>query len=195
MNNNFWSNLTYPKKIVLSAIIFLAAAFALIYWLIMPTQADVENVKNQIENQQLQAEKDYAQGENLKKLSDNIKAVEPRVGEIEQVFIDKNDFLPFITSLEDAAAKDNVTEKPNLNIDSETALGSYYSQIPLALEVKGNFYNLLTFMSDLETMSKRVNINSLEISPINLDFSINNGTGSPQQILDAQIGAITYWEK
>ncbi|MDD4901942.1 MAG: type 4a pilus biogenesis protein PilO [Patescibacteria group bacterium] len=192
MNNNILTRLTYPSKIALSVLAFLAAAFALFYWLIIPAVNNVETTKVQMQNQRLAAERDYAQGQNLKKIKDDIKAVAPRIGEIEQIFISKSDSLSFVTSLEAAAEKNKVTEKAKLG--AETPLGKFYSQIPLRLDVSGNFSGLIGFVTDLETLKKYININSLQITAIGSELPIKTETSTPQKILAAQISAFTYWQ-
>jgi len=192
MNKKIFSRLTYQNKITLSALIFLVAVLGLIYFLIAPTVKNVKTIKTKTENQRLEAEKNYAQGQDLKKLKDNIKAVEPRLGEIEQVFIKKDDTLSFITSLEAAAAKNNVTEKAKLG--EETALGQSYSQLPLQLEVRGSFAGLIGFISDLEKLKNYIDLNSLQITALNSGSPPPAGTSTTTKTLVTQIYANTYWE-
>ncbi len=182
----------YPNKIALSILIFVAAVFALVYWLIIPAVSSVEATRIQMENQSLAAQRDYAQGQNLKKLKDSINTVEPRVGEIEQIFVNQNDSLSFVTSLETAAAENQVTE--NANLGSPTPLQNSYDQIPLQLTVNGGFRGLVGFITALENLKKYININSLQISPQVSDESIKIGTSTPEKFLKADISATTYWE-
>ena len=191
MNNDFFAKVTYPQKIAISALIFAAAIFGAVYWLIAPAVAMVEATKIQMADQSLQAEKDYSEGQNLKKLTDNIKTIEPRIGELEQIFISKGDSLSFITSLETAATKNKVSEKANLN--GETPINDFYSQIPLSLDVQGTFDGIVGFISDLETQPKIININSLIINSADSELAAKNSTTTAQKVLLGHISATTYW--
>jgi len=191
MNNDFLGKITYRQKIGVSALIFLLAIFALICWLIAPAVAAVEATKIKLDSQSQQAEKDYAEGLSLKKLTENIKVIEPRVNELEKIFINKNDSLSFITSLETAAAKNNVSEKTDLG--DETALDEFYGQIPLTINVQGNFSGLVGFISALETLPETVNIDSLQITALSDELAAKTATATPEKILVGAINAASYW--
>jgi len=180
---------SYQDKITISAVIFLALAFCLYYFLISPSFARVENIKAQIDQQNLQAENNYKQGQDLKKLTENIKVVEPRLGEIEQVFIKKDDPSSFITSLEGSMAKNNVSEISAPLFGAETQLGKYYTQIPLDIYVRGSAPGLIGFINDLEKQQKYINLNSLQMTVI----SSETAGKTMQKIISAQISANTYW--
>ncbi|MDD5528032.1 MAG: type 4a pilus biogenesis protein PilO [Patescibacteria group bacterium] len=189
--------ISYPAKISLSALIFLLAAFGLIFWLIAPAVKDTRAIKIQMESQSLELEKNYAQGKNLKKLADNLKAVEPRWGEVEQIFIknDDDDALAFFTLLETAEGKNNVAEIEPYSLGGEIPLGQFYSQRALDLNLRGNFTGLIGFISGLEPLKNYININSLQITALNSDLLSKAGTSTPQKLLTAQISADTYWIK
>jgi Tfp pilus assembly protein PilO len=189
------SRLSYQNKIAISALLSLAAIFGLAYFVIIPAANNVESIKIQMENQSLEDEKNYTQGQNLKNLKDAIKTVEPRLNEIEQIFIKEtsDDEVAFFTSLEMAAAKNNVTEKSTLG--SAAPLGQSYSQIPLRLDVTGNFKGLIGFIYDLETHKNYININSLQITAFDSEFTSAHGTSTLEKSLKAAIDANTYWEK
>jgi Tfp pilus assembly protein PilO len=193
--NSLLTRLSYQNKIILSGLLFALIAIGLIYLLILPGISSVEEIKIQTENQSQQAEKSYQQGKNLKNLTANIKTVEPRVAELEQIFINRNDSLSFATSLETAAAKNKVTEKANLG--KEIPLDQQYSLIPLQLTINGDFPGLIGFISDLENFTKYINFNNLtlQISSTNASESgIKASTEAAVKPLSAQISASTYWK-
>ena len=187
--------LSYQNKIAISALLSLAAIFSLAYFIIIPTANNVETIKIQMKNQSLEDEKNYLQGQNLKNLKDNIKTVEPRLNEIEQIFIKENsdDEVAFFTSLEMAAAKNNVTEKSTLG--GAAPLGRSYNQIPLRLDVTGNFQGLIGFIYSLETHKNYININSLQITAFDSELASVHVTSTLEKSLKAAIDADTYWEK
>jgi len=184
--------LNYQGKIFLSTLFFLIMFFGLIFFLIAPTWDNVKMIKNKISDQRQEAEKNYDQGRNLKKLTENIKVIEPRLEEIEQIFVPKNEEVSFITSLEAAATRNNISE--NVNSGGETPIGRFYSQIPLQLTVRGNPANVINFINELENMKRRININSLQITAIDSDLSLKTGTSTPQKNVTAIISTLTYWK-
>jgi Tfp pilus assembly protein PilO len=184
MIDNPPKKLSYQEKLALSAFIFFAIVLCLIYLVINPSVQSIKNSKARIDAQQMEAEKNYAQGQNLKKLTENIKIIEPRLPELDQFFINKNDALSFITALETSAAQNNVTEKASLG--DESALNSFYSQIPLTLDISGNADGVIDFITYLETKNYYINIDSLSVEKGPADNS--------QKTLQAHIVAETYWE-
>ena len=178
---------SYQEKIIISTLIFLALAFGLAYFLIAPAFSNMEKVKAQIGQESLEAENNYKQGQDLKKMAENIKVVEPRLSEIEQIFIKKDDPSSFITSLEESMAKNNVTEITAPVLGAESPLGEYYTKIPLNLYVRGNTAGIYGFIANLETQNKYININSLQMTAIGSEKG-------EAKMLSAQISADTYWE-
>jgi Tfp pilus assembly protein PilO len=184
--------LNYQGKIFLSLLFFLIMFFGLTFFFIAPTLDNVKMIKKRISDQRQEAEKNYDQGRNLKKLTENIKTIEPRLEEIEQIFVPKNEEVSFITSLEAAAARNNVSE--NVNSGGETPVGRFYSQIPLQLTVRGNPVNVVNFITELENMKNRININSLQITAMDSDLSLRTGSSTPQKNVTALISTLTYWK-
>jgi Tfp pilus assembly protein PilO len=184
--------LNYQGKITLSVLIFLVLFSCLTGFFVVPVWESVKTIKNRIDEQRLQAEKNYDQGRSLKKLTDNIKVVEPHLLEIEQVFIEKKDEVSFITSLEMAAARNNVTE--NANSGTKMPLGKFYAQIPLQLTVRGDIQGVMGFVADLESMKNHININSLQITANDSGLAPKTGTSTPQKNVTAIISSVTYWK-
>jgi Tfp pilus assembly protein PilO len=194
MNNQ----MSYQTKITLSVIIFLLAAFGLVFFLLLPAADNILMIKERAEEQNQQLEQNYSRGKNLEKISANLKIVEPRQNEIDQVFIKKDDtdVLNFFTSLQTIAEKNGVVlEKPGIDLNGGNPLGKAYKKIPLQLSLQSDFTGLLNFISGMEKMNNYININSLQITAVDSRLSSETGTSTAQKILSTQISAMTYWEK
>jgi Tfp pilus assembly protein PilO len=176
--------LSYQKKIMLTIVLFLSAAAASVYFLILPAAEKIKKIKLEVAGEQLETETAYWKGKNLRKLAEGLKTVESRSGELGKIFIKKENALEFITALEKTAEKNGVIQKTNMGGEEKLAAGENNSRIPIQLSATGDFASLINYLNGLESLSYYINIKSLAVS-------LPNGQGGP---LAVQIIADTYWQ-
>ncbi|HTW96416.1 MAG TPA: type 4a pilus biogenesis protein PilO [Candidatus Methylomirabilis sp.] len=183
MKANPATKMTYPQKMAMSFIVFIIAAAALIFLAIIPFGNEIIKMKTDAESQAAEIEKDYFQGKSLKKVAADLKVVQPQIEQLDQIFINKNDALDFVTSLEKTAEKNGVTLQEKLG--SEDDQGKFYTVIPLTISVSGNFSGVMNYLSDVESFSQYLNIKSMELTAA--------APVSGQKNITMQILADTYW--
>ncbi len=172
------------NKIIILVVLLIGFFAILSYFIIMPTISDILNMKDAINQQRHDLEKKYLQGQSLRRLSENLKKTEPQLTTLNNVFIDQNRALEFVTTLEGIAAKNNVSQKINLMTDNAVEY-SVYKKIPLQVMVEGDFPSILNYLIDMESLNYYININ-------NLDIVKSNDTGKNDVVM--QITADTYWK-
>jgi Tfp pilus assembly protein PilO len=177
------------KKIVLSISSFLLFIFLVVYFIIFPSVRDIKNIRDEIETQRVDLERRYVKGQSLRKLSEKLEKAEEKIHILDQVFIDQEDGLEFITTLEGIAGKNNINQKINL---LQTADNNGYSQmVPLQIFPQGEFSQILNYLVGLETLNYYINIKTM-------DLSSNARTASPgEEKFSGSVGlfitADTYW--
>ncbi|MBI4812031.1 type 4a pilus biogenesis protein PilO [Candidatus Falkowbacteria bacterium] len=189
---NGFKNLALKRKIIVNAILFLLVVGALTYFIVMPTIKDIKKMRQEIEAQKIDLEKKYLKGQNLKKLSGDLKKIEPEIERLDRVFINQNRALEFITTLEEKATRNNISQKINLANPQNMKENQLYKKMPLQISTEGEFLNQLNYLINLETLDYYINIKSLELSAAQSRPAGSEGNaGGNMSVL---ISADTYWK-
>jgi len=180
--------LTLKNKIITSVTMITIFSAGVIYFLIYPAIVDIQKIGQDIENQRIDLEKRYVRGQSLNKLSRDLKNIEPSLAVLDDVFIDQNRALEFVTTLEDVAGKSGVSQKINLMTDKSTKEFDYM-KTPLQIAVQGDFASILRYITGLESLNYYININTIDIARNSGD---NNSPASKN--VAVQITADTFWK-
>lgn len=197
MSNNILKiNLT--KKIFISFFSLLLFILFILYFIILPTIKTIKTIGDEIQAQRVDLEKKYIRGQNLKQLSENLKKIEPQLAKLDQIFINQNRELEFITTLEHVASENNIIQKINLG-SLQPLSGQIYQKMPLQLSTQGNFMRQINYLATLEALNYYININSLELlsSPaqvVPIVQSQENMQDINQSNINMIISADTYWK-
>jgi Tfp pilus assembly protein PilO len=191
-----YQKLSLRNKIIATLVLFILIIFALIYFIVVPTIEDIKTMSKQIEEQKIDLETKYVKGNNLRQLTEDLKKIEPKLNLLDQIFINKNRELEFITTLENEANKSQVSQKINLNSPQATE-NQQFKKNSLQLITRGGFNKQLKYLMNLESLDYYINIKLLEIAPTSFDNTETNGTptaGDETTGLNMLINADTYWE-
>lgn len=176
--------LNLKNKIITSLTCFLLVIFCLLYFIVVPTVLDIKKMNNEIEKQRIDLETKYIKGQSLKKLSENLESIEPKLELLNQIFINKNRELEYITALENRASANGLSQKINLS-SPEAAGEQNFQKAGLQLLAAGAFSKQFKYLMDLEALNYYTNIKQLEFSPIK-----NQGADR----VNVFISADTYWK-
>ncbi len=177
------------KGILITSALSLVAIGAVAYFVIIPQIDNIRNTKQKIEKQRLDLEKRYIQGQNLKKLTENIEKVEKRMPALEKIYIEQEEALEFVTSLENIAEKNFVEQKIELiPAKNDNTVRGEYQESPLQISATGRYLNVLSYLSDLESMEYYVKVNNTDITnmPVRKESS--------ERSVNIKIQASIYWK-
>jgi Tfp pilus assembly protein PilO len=151
-----------------------------------------------IEDQRIDLEKKYIKGYTLKQLTENLKKIEPKLNQLDRIFINKNQELEFITTLENEADRAGVNQKINL-ASPQSAVNQKFQKNGLQLSSQGGFNQQLKYLMNLEALSYYININLIELTPANgpATAAVSSQPNSPSDQtsrINMLINADTYWE-
>ncbi|MEK7202801.1 MAG: type 4a pilus biogenesis protein PilO [Patescibacteria group bacterium] len=180
------------KKILISLFVFFIVILTLLFFIILPAIREINRIGRDIETQRMDLEKKFNRGQNLKQLSKNLNEIEPKLVKLDQIFINKNNELEFITALEKIAATNKINQKITLG-NSELIEGKIYKKVPIQLLAQGNFIDQLNYLLNLESLNYYINIKSLEISKTK-NFIDNSSKDFPQANLNLLLSSDTYWQ-
>jgi Tfp pilus assembly protein PilO len=185
MSFSFFKNQALKNKILANIILLLLIVGGGVYFIIMPATFDIEKMNNEIIMQMVDLELKYQRGQNLKKLKETLKKIEPELDKLDKVLIKRTKALEFITSLEEIAERNNVTQKINLVIDQNKKIKEN-QKTPLQLAVTCEFNKCYDYLSALEKSNYYINIKSLEFTS---SGKIENGPS----MINLLVFADTYW--
>jgi len=190
---NIIAKLSLKNKIIISLGLFILILASIIYFIIIPTMDDIQTIENEIEQQRIDLEKRYIKGQSLRQLTDNLEIIEPQLTTLDQIFIAQDQELEFITTLEQLAEDNNISQKINLTINDK--LDNTYQEIPVKISARGNYLNLMNYLTDLEALNYYINISSLDLSSSAQASSLPT---PGEEIITSNISmiieAITYWQ-
>jgi len=186
------------NKITASSAGFLIIILSLIYFIVIPTIKDIKAMGQTIEAQREDLEKKYIKGQSLKQLTENLSKIEPKLELLDQIFINKNRELEFITSLENEANKNQVSQKINLS-EPQQIENQNFQKTNLQLLTNGNFIKQLQYLINLENLKYYINVKLLELSltsdGLQLKVNSQENLSAPAETnrLNMLIDADTYW--
>ena len=163
MNLNYFKNINVKNKIIVNLVTFFLISSIIICLIIIPTINNIKELRVNIVTQKIDLEKKIAKEKNMNILSEKLNKIEPQLEKFDKIFINQNRELEFITTLEEVANNNHVRQKISL----DPLLGQseqIYKKIPLGLNIQGKFYNLVKYLTNLETLNYYINIKSLEIT-------------------------------
>lgn len=158
-----YQKINLKNKIIAILVGFVLIIFGLIYFIVVPAIRDIKIIGGEIEDQRIDLEKKYIKGGSLRQLTENLKIIEPKLSLLDQIFINKNRELEFITTLENQANEAKVVQKINLS-PPPTTENQEFQKNDLQLSVNGEFNEQLKYLINLESLNYYINIKSLELS-------------------------------
>lgn len=153
----------------------------IIYFFIFPTINKIKSTRNEIINLKIDLENKVTREKNMADLNQKIKKIEPQLEKINQIFVNENREIEFITALEDLEKKYKVTQTLNLEVNNKQK-GENFTKVPIHLEVKGSFSDLMNYLNGIESLSYYVNISNISLEK------------SETAQISMKINGSTYWK-
>ncbi len=190
--NNISKKIGLRKKIIIIIILLPSTIAGIIYFVVISSINDIKRFKDEIETQRIDLEIKYKKGQSLKKLSEDLKTVKPLISELDKIFINEDNVLGFITTLEKIAGDNRISQNINL-LSSKSFAKNGYKKTPLQITTSGEFIGQLNYLIDLEALDYYININSLELTSSDSPSSVPGGQAGGKNI-NMLIFADTYWK-
>lgn len=209
MNLNNQKNYSVKQKITNTISLFVVFFGSMLYLAIMPSISAINDFDKKIINEKIDREKKYQIENNAISLNKKISEIEPSIKTLEEVFINKNRELEFITVLEGVANKNNVEQKINLisppgedksargakkTSDSDKISSGNSQAVPVTIMLIGNYKNILNYLSELQSLKYYINIDGLDFVSDGADGSLPDDNSNRNRIMTLNISAKTYWK-
>lgn len=161
-------NIGTTQKIIYFILLLIVVVVGLGLFVVKPAADDIKRIRGEIKDQRTELERKYLKGLNAKLISQKADEIKGNLEVLDRIFIKKEGYLGLVTSIEGLASKNNLQEELNiLNNNAEDK--RTYEVVPVHIEVRGEFEDILAFVHDLKNASYQFNINSLVIRSENPD--------------------------
>jgi Tfp pilus assembly protein PilO len=191
---NSYKKINIPKKIFIAVIGFLVIIFIIFHFFIAPTLNDIKKLSNDIIFQKIDLENKLINEKKLISLNEKILKIEPQLEKLDQIYINKNRDLEFITTMEGMAEKNSMNQK--IIFDPSTGVVEQdYKKVLLNFELNGNYFNFLKYLNDLETLPYYINIFNIEASIGNSNLNqANDHAFNSKNNINIVMSANTFWK-
>jgi len=176
----------------LTSVIIASLAILVIYPAlreIKTTAAEIIKLKDQLKQRQAP---EYA----LKDILASYRQHEVKLGSLNRAVMNKSRELEFITALEDIAARYGLQQK--IVIGNYQALpNNAFSQMPLQLQLTGNFKDELRYLQGLERLPFYVNVKQISLNSIAAPPMPSNAdavAATAENLVNLVITADTFWQ-
>lgn len=192
MTLNSFQNLDIKKKINIIVFGISLIIILIIYFAALPAINDIKKLRADLITRKIELEDKLNKDKNMVDLNDRLKKIEPELLTLDKIFINKNRELDFITIIESIEKKNLVKQKLVINSVS-TEDKNIIKTIPIKIDVSGQYRNILQYLSDLESLSYYININTIDIGTTEKLNPMAPGDVSYGDI-NLSITADTFWK-
>lgn len=160
--------------------------FALVtVFIIYPALTEISQVNTDITMEREKLERKLALGLNIKRIIQDLETIEEPAKRLDDIFIDRGKEIAFINDLELIASRHGIGMEISSDfIGSEIAVG--ITQVEIQMILTGNYIQILSFMSELESLNSYFNLKTVT-------FSKNKKVGNSSVIV--QLVGNTYFKK
>lgn len=151
------------RKIIISILTVLIGNGLIVYFIILPTIRDIVEIKNNVLIERIDLEKKWQRGQLLNRAQGDFEKTKAEKGRLVSIFIAQGSELEFITSLEQIAEKNNITQDLTLDQGEDASNKKFNTVSRLSVKAQGDFNDLLRYIDEIDKLSYYFNINSLDI--------------------------------
>ncbi len=182
-------------KIILTLFINFLVIILIIYLIIIPRIRYIKENGEQIIRRRIFLEEQYIKVKRFMASNKDMNLVDADIQKLDEVFVDYDEDLQFIETLEKVAIDNNINQRISLGSIKNGEV-SDFEKIILEISADGNFLNMMNYLINLETLNYYINISSLDIYKPST-YNINDGLlGDESNSLSRviyKITADTYW--
>ena len=161
-------------------LIFLVTIAVVPMAIIVPSVRQIKNTGAAIYQEYAYLEDRHQRGKHVKNAVAAYNEYLARVTELRSVALEPDEELSFIVLVEELAASNGIEQVLQL-LPHEAEVSARYRTLPFTVSVRGNYENVMTFISELEYGSVTVTIDAIQVNS-----DTDNG------IVDAQLRGDVY---
>ncbi len=185
---------TYSKILLLITVTLVGIA-AIFTFIVYPSLKAMKEISKETYFVRKDLEIKYERGQRIRKTAEDLRKIEPEISSLSAIYIKEGEELNFISLLEQLAQQNYLEQKINWNLKKEEVRAKIVA-IPIEITLRGDFINVLKYLSALEQTDYYINFYDLVFGQTDSakrlsspEVSLTPG-GAVQVILKGRV----YWE-
>ena len=173
--------LSRVQRVAISAAIFGLIAGGFIYFLYWPKLEQIDRLNTQLEKLEKKLETAKRNAKDLKKFQAKMKEAEAQFQMAMNKLPEKEEIPSLLSSISDSGQQvglEFLLFEPKAEKKKE-----FYAEIPVAMNIQGDYHNLALFFDQIARLSRIVNIKNIQIT---------NAKGKNTSDLNTRCMAVTY---
>lgn len=153
----------------------------------IPSVLSIRGLIVKISEEQGKIDARYALRRYIRNSAANLAGTKVQLGVLSSLSLQEGRELAFVTAIEDAAQAADVEHKLVLETANQKELSLWEKEIPVKMQVHGDFPNILKFMNAVERLPYAVMTDSLQV------VSPRSTSPDREGIVDATVTGSVYW--
>lgn len=154
--------LSQKIKTLIFLAVFLIGDILILTLIISRTVREISKLNQAIHNERMSLEARYQRRKTARLTVKNLNQIQAELPSLETTLVKAGSELDLITSLEEAAAKNNITQK--INLFPREGKKDFGDKIFITLTVNGSFQDIMRYMDELERMKIIITLDNLTFS-------------------------------
>jgi|GEM_PF-1357992 len=175
--------LNIEKQTMLTVGIFSGIIIVIVLCVILPTARYIKLLNNETAQLKEYLEKKYENTTNLRSSIKKIEEIKSVVEGYPQYFFKQGDELKLITTLENIALKNKVTQK----IESSNLDQPNHNPVKMTVAINGDYERVLRYMTDLEKLNYFINTERIQLGAAGLKPGENASSTPTNLYLDLSL--------
>jgi Tfp pilus assembly protein PilO len=153
----------------------------------IPSVLSIRGLIAKISEEQGKIDARYALRRYIRNSAANLAETKVQLGVLSSFSLQEGKELAFVTAIEDAAQSTGVEHKLILETANQKELSLWEKEIPVKMQVHGDFPKILAFMNAVERLPYAVMVDGVQVA------SPRSTTPDREGIVDATVTGTVYW--
>jgi type IV pilus assembly protein PilO len=169
------------QRLLISSVFFLLIAGIFIYFFYWPKLETISSLKTQLKETEKKLSRAKRNAADLKKFQAQMKEAEAQFKLAMKKLPEKEEIPSLLTSISDSGQQvglEFLLFQPKSEKKKE-----FYAEIPVAMNIRGDYHNLAIFFDQVARLSRIVNIRNIQMA---------RSKGKSSKVLNTKCTAVTY---
>jgi Tfp pilus assembly protein PilO len=177
------------KRMLITIVLFGGLTLLALGIAAVPSVLAIRDLEKKIAEEQDKIDVRYALRRYIRNSVTNLANTKRRIGALSAGALQEGKELEFITALEAAAEKSDVTQSITLETVNQKDTSKWEREIPLKLRIGGPYDRVLRHLNAIERLPYLVLLDSITISTPR-----QTSSAVPDGVIEATVDGVVYWQ-